>query len=146
MRRFVWESPGAVGLQGPCDYLETQYDKQGHRIGDAAESDWLSVTPWGFRNILNWVNNRSVALQMKMRTCWLPALPGAWHGEACRRHADCTDLYQLACHAVPCPPHAATCMHACEIDWQAAKVRNSACALSAPACKHKCACKGYHSA
>ena len=49
---------GAVGLQGPCDYTETQVTPDGHLIGDEADSDWLKVTPWGFRLMLNWVNNR----------------------------------------------------------------------------------------
>lgn len=57
-RRFVANQQGAMGLQGACDYTETQVDVNGKLIGDQAESDWLKVTPWGFRLMLNWVNNR----------------------------------------------------------------------------------------
>ncbi|KAK9917352.1 hypothetical protein WJX75_003452 [Coccomyxa subellipsoidea] len=55
---FVANQQGAMGLQGACDYTETQVDVNGKLIGDQAESDWLKVTPWGFRLMLNWVNNR----------------------------------------------------------------------------------------
>lgn len=57
-RRFVANQQGAMGLQGAVDYTETQVDLNGKLIGDQAESDWLKVTPWGFRLMLNWVNNR----------------------------------------------------------------------------------------
>ena len=56
--RYVIGQQGAVGLQGPCDYVETQVTPDGHLIGAEADSDWLKVTPWGFRLMLNWVNNR----------------------------------------------------------------------------------------
>ncbi len=59
-RRYVAHKEGAVGLQGPCDYSETQVDLAGKLIGAEAESDWLKVTPWGFRLMLNWVNDRCV--------------------------------------------------------------------------------------
>ncbi|CAL8463585.1 g3119 [Coccomyxa elongata] len=55
---YVIGQQGAVGLQGPCDYIETQVTPDSHLIGDEADSDWLKVTPWGFRLMLNWVNNR----------------------------------------------------------------------------------------
>ncbi|EIE27639.1 beta-glucosidase [Coccomyxa subellipsoidea C-169] len=55
---YVADKEGAIGLQGPCDYSETQVDLAGKLIGAEAESDWLKVTPWGFRLMLNWVNDR----------------------------------------------------------------------------------------
>lgn len=61
--RYVADAQGATGLQGACDYTETQIGQDGKLIGDEAESDWLKVTPWGFRLMLGWVNNRSVPLQ-----------------------------------------------------------------------------------
>lgn len=37
---------------------ETKYDVHGEIIGPQAQSSWLNVVPWGFYNLLMWVNER----------------------------------------------------------------------------------------
>jgi hypothetical protein len=45
-------------MQGTGDYTQDQSYADGTPIGNPAQSSWLKDTPWGFRKILNWVNNR----------------------------------------------------------------------------------------
>lgn len=54
------DSPGAQGGQGQgqVDYGESATSPEGSLIGPVADSDWLHIVPWGFRNILGYLNHR----------------------------------------------------------------------------------------
>ncbi|BDA42217.1 beta-glucosidase 34 [Coccomyxa sp. Obi] len=54
---YVSADEGAVGQWGRCDWSESQTDMLENPIGSETDSVWLSLTPWAFRFILNWVNN-----------------------------------------------------------------------------------------
>lgn len=51
------DAPGSYGLEGLLDATASPNGPNG-LIGPKADSDWLYVVPWGFRKMLNWVNNR----------------------------------------------------------------------------------------
>ena len=55
--RYVKNAPGEYGLEGLLDASASAEGPKG-LIGPQADSSWLYMVPWGFRKMLNWVNDR----------------------------------------------------------------------------------------
>ena len=60
------DAPGSYGLEGLLDATATANGPNG-LIGPQADSNWLYVVPWGFRKMLNWVNNRYCNIMSYLR-------------------------------------------------------------------------------
>ncbi|BDA45965.1 beta-glucosidase 6 [Coccomyxa sp. Obi] len=49
---------GGENALGRCDYNVTHTSKDGMLIGEQGDSGWLYSVPWGFRKVLNYINDR----------------------------------------------------------------------------------------